>query len=456
MCKQPGNPHRAAGMILLILLNTICLSDQLSADDNVLFDFDNDRKLSTDWSAVGKIKAKRQAGPKGKDASDSGPSGNAVTLETEGKAGLFAKSGTVSRNWEEFSHVSFWVHRAAAEAELRSESVMEIQIYEEDQKARFWRKVTLDHEGWKEFRLPLKWFRWGGNKRTRWDRIGRMGFWFRDAASVSIDDIGVHDTKSAKAAYLSLEELSAVAFPDNGRVTETKDLAVLSNAAAVDRDKLAAHLSHILRTLRADHPWLPEPVRKPMLIVFADQQEYERFPTVFAARFNSEAAPPKSTGFTFHGIATSYPDPDNPTLRPTFTHEFLHSCLTQTLRISNRGDWLQEGVASMYQLHFHPQANIPKIVRDGVEQERSRTPLAELCNGERIPMTRYWQAATVVQLLTTDPYKDRFPELIAAIQNSKTTDLGPHLDSILKTDWETLTDDWLEFCKSRYVFEVSE
>jgi len=85
------------------------------------------------------------------------------------------------------------------------------------------------------------------------------------------------------------------------------------------------------------------------------------------------------------------------------THEFVHSVLSNHMLIdSSHSDWWQEGVASTYQLRSHPQDDFWPMVREGLQNPEMRSPLGQLCNGGSIPMHRYWQAATLVQMLLTD------------------------------------------------------
>jgi hypothetical protein len=91
-------------------------------------------------------------------------------------------------------------------------------------------------------------------------------------------------------------------------------------------------------------------------------------------------------------------------------------------------------------------------LREGIADDRQYAPLAELCNGKPISMRRYWQAVTVVELLTTAPhYRQRLPKLLAALRESGSTDLGPHLATVLQSDWPQLAADWRSECQRRYV-----
>jgi hypothetical protein len=134
-----------------------------------------------------------------------------------------------------------------------------------------------------------------------------------------------------------------------------------------------------------------------------------------------------------------------------YTHEFVHSLVTHGALMDNSSEWFQEGLATYYQSQIYPQANLPRMIIDGIEKKGFRTPLPQLLDGRAIPMTRYWQALTVIELLLTDAaYRAKVPELIAAFQKTGSTDLGPHLESVLKTTWDEFTGKWEEHCRRVY------
>ncbi len=64
----------------------------------------------------------------------------------------------------------------------------------------------------------------------------------------------------------------------------------------------------------------------------------------------------------------------------------------------------------------------------------------------------YWQAMTLLEmLLRSEPYKARLPVLFKALQDANSTNLEPHLVSILNTNWDDLTSDWQEFCRAQSI-----
>ncbi|MCA9268039.1 MAG: hypothetical protein KDA41_06190, partial [Planctomycetales bacterium] len=125
-----------------------------------LFDFER-QKLSVDWSAVGRVQAERLPLPAEAVSADAPVAGHAMRVATGGAAGVFVRPGRTSLPWQNVESVSFWIYRSPEESRQRAKSELELHFYEADGAARFWKKIDLDHAGWKECRVPLKWMRWG-------------------------------------------------------------------------------------------------------------------------------------------------------------------------------------------------------------------------------------------------------------------------------------------------------
>jgi hypothetical protein len=408
-----------------------------------LFDFE--QELAASWSAQGDLQAARkplvEAGPA------QGPERSGVEIRAAARSGLATRPGKIPRDWRKYEELAFWVYRAPEEARRTPSSAIEVQLLETDLKARFWRKVDLRHEGWKQLTLPLRWFRTGTGRVPRWDRLDRLHFWFRDESRVWIDSITVREGATDRSSELSAEDLRAVAFPgverDRVKIVRTEHVLLLTNAPALETDKLADHLRKVTEAVRREMPFLDPPASSPCLIVFATREEYQAFVPRFAEKLNSVGSPPQSGGFTMQGLATSFWDPIQGTLRPVYTHEFVHSLLERTAGLANQGEWLQEGLANRYQLQFHPQKNLPTIVANGLKDEKQRSPLRLLCNGKSVPLNRYWQAVTVVDtLMRAEPFQPRFAEVMAAFARNGSTDLGPVLENVLKVDWDRFETEW--------------
>ncbi len=359
--------------------------------DQIVLDGFDKARLSLGWTAVGGIEAVREDLPESEVKGGTAPSDRGVTIKTRGKGGIYTRSARMPNNWSTFGELSFWIYRSKGEATRRQQSELEVQLLEADPKARFWRKVTVSHEGWKEIRVPLVWTRWGSGRIPRWDRIDRVGFWFRDAAELSIDTISVTQTQTARTSFVGVNHLKEVAFPitdvdDTGkaRISRHDVIDIVTDVPELDAGKLARQFAVLQKSLLNDFPFFKAPSTPAVLIVFSDRDAYQQFAPNLARRLNGNAARARSSGYTILGVSHSFWDEKFGTLRPVYTHELVHSLVTRTTRLPCRGGWVHEGLASYYQLQFHPQENLPSIVQTGLRDENLRSPLKELCNGKRI------------------------------------------------------------------------
>jgi len=427
-----------------------------SARADVLAGFETGADLKR-WSASGPIRVQRIDAPAAPEtAGDDPPAGGAAQIKTTGQSGLFIKAGELPPDLSAFDTLRFWVHRdpmvdAAA-------STIEVRFYESDGGAWFWRKVVLDQKGWTEVTLPLKWVRWSNSRIPRWEKVDRLGIFFRDAADLVVDSFALADEPPLHAPgekpVPDPMDVAEVAFgataadSDAVRIARAGDLAVITDAPDCNAQQLLAHLGTVAKAVEHDMPFAAPPARPVMLVVFAHDEQYREFTVKLSQRLGAQAAPPTSAGYTVQGIATSSWDPRQGSLRPVFTHEFIHSLLSARLDLDNRSEWFQEGLASHYQLRFHPQANFGSIVAKGLESSDAET-LKAVCSGSRIPLDRYWIAATLCQMLLEDPaLAPKLPAVVAAMQKNGSTALEPLLP-LLGLSWEELAEKWQAFCRRK-------
>ncbi len=437
------------------LLCLLCANSHLAAEEHVLFDFEQ-AGLGKDWTAQGKIEVARQPLPPLDDATPkNGPTGSGVLIRVGRAGGLYSKAGRIAADWRSRPRIRLWVYRSPSEADARRQSTMELQLLEDDPRARFWRKVVLYHRGWKQIDVPLREMRWGPGRVPRYDRIDKIGFWFRNPAEVVIDHVSFEQSDSPAATQFSLNDLRAVAFPDLPAdkvfTTRRPSILLMTNEQNLDLQKLADHLEAVGQTIQKDLELKNQPEIPPTLILFSTRSQYEQFSPRFAKLLNSIVERPRSQGFTLHGISTSYWEPKIGSLRPVYTHEFVHSYLAHAALIQNQGGWFQEGLASYYQVRSHPQADLAKIILDGVDNPQHHLPLDQLTNGRRIPTNRYWQALTFVEMLLTRPeYRPKFPHLIAAFQKTGSTNLQAVSEEVYGEPISQLYKKWQEHCRERY------
>jgi len=412
------------------------------------------------WSPVGQLTGERVAVPAPPEAVVAGPAGSGVRIATAGKAGLVLKAGELPANLPRFDTLRFWVHRG----EQAAPSTIEVRFYEADGKAWFWRKIVLDHAGWKCIDVPLKWTRWSTSRIPRWQNVDRAGIFFRDKAELILDSFALDDDPPvnqpdelplptpadiAAVAFAGPEPATPPALPPAVRVARRAGSVVVTDVAELEIDRLLEHLETVEAAVRRDLPFARKSTAPVVLVVFADEADYKAFPPALAARVGAQAAPAPASGFTFLGIATSSWHPRFGTLRPVYTHEFVHAQLSAALHLDNRNEWFQEGMATRQQLTFHPEPGFGAGVLRKLEVADADT-LRTVCNGEAIPLDRYWVAGTVCQMLAEEPdLAAKLPELVAGMQDRGLTALDPLLPTLGLT-WEQLDERWRGFCRRTY------
>jgi hypothetical protein len=387
------------------------------------------------------------------------PTGRAVRLSGPKGGGFISKSTALSElDWRKTRTLLFWVHRSDAEAQTNPTVSLDVLLLDDDRKTWFWRKVDLSHSGWKKLELPLAWFRWSEGRIPRWDQVRRIAFLLRTPAELTIDTVWAEPAETSRGDFPAADLIAPIAFPPSDkpdkpqvRMLETRDVQLLTSVPELDLERLAGHLASVAQQVRRELPFLPELDRGPLLVIFPTREEYRQFVPRYVKQLNSVAELPGSAGLTIEGLSTSSWDAQFGTLRPVYTHEYVHGFLCHTLRLPSQGDWLHEGLASHFQLTFHPQDNFSELVQAGLKHPKWHDPLKDLCSGKRIADSRYWQAATLCRmLLTEERFRDGLPKLIDRLHESKTTDLSPHLEAVWKTDFDQLTDAWRAFCGREY------
>lgn len=380
------------------------------------------------------------------------PEGRAVRLRGEMGGGFAVHATAIASDWRQAESIGLWLHRSAEEAKEHPTVGLVLQLAEADQKASFWRRVEVSHVGWQKLVLPLEWFVWSDGRMPRWEKVRFVGLQLRDTGTVTLDTVWAESATQPRDEFPATERLVKIAFPKVDpaqiRTLETRDVQLVTNAKALELESLANHLATVAQRLRRDLPFLAEPARGAVLFVFQEQAEFQRFAPRIARQLNLQVDPPGAGGYTLQGISSSWWDEKQGSLRPVYTHEFVHGYLSRTLPLSIMGEWLQEGLAAHIQVEFHPQENLSQIIRKGLQS--SSSPLAELCNGRRIDTSRYWQAAMLWKMFLSEPrYQTKLGALIERLAEANSSDLGPHLEPLWQTDFDKLTAEWRTFCEKQ-------
>ncbi|MFW5681391.1 MAG: hypothetical protein ACOC1G_00145 [Phycisphaeraceae bacterium] len=442
---------------MLGLLALLSFASMAAAEGRTIDDFDS-LPLGRSWSAAGEVRVSSSEPPDAPLRSQAGafrPSGNAALVRSQGVSALYRKQPIPGVDWSRYRTLRFWVLRTREQ--LEQPMTIEVQVRPTGDRARKWRKVELNFEkpGWHRIELPLVWFRHSRERVVRWSQCDQLFFFHRGAGEFWIDGIELVPGEGETPAVVDAEDLADVAFPDADppalRVHRRAGLLLMTDNAAVDLEVVADRIVELQQRLADALPFNEQTEPPATLLIFDREEDYRSFPPRLGERLGAAAPEPTSDGYTLWGIATAVYDEQLGNDRPTFVHEAVHSILVRRLGLYSKGDWLHEGIASYLQLQYHPQQNFPKLVQQGLSSPRFRTALPELLNGQRISLQRYWQAATVCEMLLDNPaYRRQLPALVKAMQQAGTTDLGPHLETILDTDWEAFERRWQNFARQRY------
>ena len=422
------------------------------------------RSLSKRWGIAGKLNVSRVSNQDTDFPLELRRNRYAARIQTEGKSGFYTTTLRLPRKWQDVNEISFWAFRSPRNRTTDSVPTLEVRFLESDGLAQFWKRFKIEHIGWKQYRTTLRWMRWGKKRIPKWSQINRIAFWFRDPTDILIDEINVESTPRKQQSKLKLTELINTAFPEQSRdeirLEPSPDKQshhsrlphlIVTDSPFLNVEQLSEHLEKTHQFFHRQLPFVPRAASPVMLIVFSNEEDYRTFPHRLAAKLNSDGTTPKAAGFTIHGIATSFWSEKFGTLRPVYTHEYVHALITKTLFLPSQGSWLHEGLASHVQIHFHPQPNLGDIVSEGIANPRLHLPLQALCNGKRISVNRYWQALTVVEtLLSVDRYRQNLPRLLHAFQQFGSADLTSQLELAFPVSWKEFTDTWYRFCRKHY------
>ncbi len=380
----------------------------------------------------------------------------AVALEADAVKITAARGGlAATRHWPALTNLPasslLVLHLQCAGATASAAPALEVQLLERGGQTRYWRKVALT-KATQTLELPLRFFRTSGTRLPDWSRISYLGFYFREPATVRLTALELR-SESGRGPDFTCDDVAAVAdLGAAARRVVTPDYALLTDGAELELAVLTNRLATLTGELRRLLPVAKPPRRPPLLLIFATRDAYRQFPPRFAGLFNSAAASPDTDGFTLLGVASSSWNPQKGTLRPVYLHEFTHAWLEQNCGLLCDGTWLQEGLANYFQLRHFPQANFAALAAQSLKQEGTHVmPLRELLDGRAVPLNRYWQTVTVLDLLLhRPPYAGKFPALMAELLQRNSVDLAPALQAVYGVDFAAFERDWRAHCAAKY------
>lgn len=431
--------------ILFFIL--LMLAPSVRAAPITLDDFDGDAPFASRWTATSKATAARVAAPE--DVNVEGVQGRMLRFTAEASAGLYRLGIEPRPKFETCDRFLLRVHAPTATKE--KPVIFELIALEGRGQSKYWRKITVEAPGWRVIEVPLRWMRPGDGRAPRWNAIDGYGIFVREGGTLELDGIELIPGEGDAPASLTPQQIAAAAFDKAAaRIIEREGFTLITDAAALDADKTFAALAAMKKTLEHELPGLPPASRSAMLLVFAEDKAYREFWPRFAASFDAQISKPTAAGFTAMGLATtSYSDQFGP-VRPVYVHEACHALLADRLRLTNRGEWLHEGLATRYTLAVSGE-KLDRLVRDALDEPTKRMPLDQLLTGEPIPLFRYWQAASVIDWLLDDADRARrFNKAIAAMSEAGSTDLRKIAEPTLGMKLSDMETAWLAWARMRY------
>lgn len=455
-----NNKNRLKKTILIAALLAFTSQTQ-AATKNVIFDFDS-TGLEKSWGKPQKgmeIEWKLLLNyPNAEDA----PSGKVLKITSPRLGYLFSLANTIPDDIAEYSTLSFWIYRSEEDREREPNARMALQMYAEKGPKQVFKIINLTFSGWKKIEIPLRHINWAKGRVGDWSKVEHLVFLVHNPIEIYIDNITL-TKEPGKTGYTSVKEFKEHAFPNNEpdeiKVLKSTGLAILTNAPELTKEglwkfnselrKLMRHLKKVNNEIQKDLPFLEKPTVPAKLIIFETEEEYRDFPPKYVKLISAQINKPQADGFTFRGVATSYWNPKYGTIRPVYTHEYIHSYLDWSFKISEN-NWVQEGLATHYQMIFHPQPEIAEKIIAKIDLSEYLS-FQKLLDGGPVELQHYWQAMTIIQMLAEDPkYKNKYPELFNFMQKYGTTAMNKPLKALYNKTWKQFENDWKKFTKERY------
>ena len=325
--------------------------------------------------------------------------------------------------------------------------VFEFQSFAKERKAWRWRKVSIDSTGWQTVELPTRYFRHSGSAYLAWKDTHRFAFRFRNAGRIELDGIELVDPPvDTEPSTISLEELSILAFGSKGKVHHSRNFAILTDEPRLKPAETFFELDLILKMFLADFPGAKLPVQPIPLIIFSKESRYRSFWGDLSTKFNSQGPVPPSGGYAMLGIAGSFYDPAQGSVRPVYLHEACHALIARTFGLASQGGWLQEGLANYYQLRWGKKDS--GVFAQNLLAGRRLVPLAKLLDGSPVGTKNYAQVALFIEWILATR-KERLLPAIRAMAKQGSSSFAPIAQAHFGTSLVVLEREWIDWLKTR-------
>ena len=180
-----------------------------------------------------------------------------------------------------------------------------------------------------------------------------------------------------------------------GRIHRSGSFAILTDESRLKPAETFAELDRMLKMFLADFPGAKLPAQPIPLLIFSKESRYRAFWGELAKKFNSQGPVPQSGGYAMLGIAGSFYDPGQGSVRPVYLHEACHALIARTFGLASQGGWLQEGLANYYQLRWGKKDT--GVFAQNLLANRRLVPLGKLLDGSPVGMKNYAQVALFIE-----------------------------------------------------------
>lgn len=409
----------------------------------VLEDFDQPGGLGDRWTASQGMFLERTNVPG--DVRHEGVNGRMLKVKAVAGGYFASKSDFPAPHFDASFAVKFRMKASGASEE--QPLVFEFQAYAKERKAWRWRKVSIDSTGWQTVELPTRYFRHSPAAYLSWENTRRFAFRFRNAGRIELDTIELVDAPvDTHPSTLSLEEISKLAFGNKGKIHRSGNFAILTDEPRLKPGETFAELNRMLNMFLTDFPGVKAPAQPIPLLIFSKESRYRAFWGELAQKFNSNTSAPTSGGYAMLGIAGSFYDPAQGSIRPVYIHEACHALIARTFGIASQGGWLQEGLANYYQLRWGKKDT--GVFAKNLLAKGRMVPLGKLLDGSTVELKNYAQVALFIEWILASR-KERLLPAIRVMAKQGSTAFEPLAKVHFGGSLSRLEKEWIRWLKTR-------
>ena len=146
------------------------------------------------------------------------------------------------------------------------------------------------------------------------------------------------------------------------------------------------------------------------------------------------------------GIAGSFYDSAQGSVRPVYLHEACHALIARTFGLASQGGWLQEGLANYYQLRWGKKDS--GAFAQNLLAGRRLVPLAKLLDGSPVGTKNYAQVALFIEWILATR-KERLLPAIRAMAKQGSSSFAPIAQAHFGTSLVVLEREWIDWLKTR-------